>query len=97
MELSGHSQIWAQSHTSTRTTTWWGQPFSRARSLTVPELSCVSEASDLSVTKPVVDEREKLSGGGDLGDVAATSCRHPLIEVPESGVATLAVQDLRRR
>jgi hypothetical protein len=46
-------------------------------------LCCVSEASDLSVAKPVVDEHEKLSGGGDPADVAATSFCNPGVEVSD--------------
>ena len=50
----------------------------------------VSEASDLSVTKPVVDEREKLSCCCYPADVAATAFRHPLVEVTDLGASVVS-------
>src|SRR5687768_9410017 len=58
---------------------WWGSDVPRPRVLAASR-SCSrrsGQATDVSVTQPVVDQGEQLAGGGDLGDVRAAALTDP--------------------
>jgi hypothetical protein len=64
----GHEEL---THVVDRTGRWV-LPILRAAPVAVPDSCCVtSEAADLAVAQPVVDEGQQVAGGGDAADVAA--------------------------
>ena len=88
MERSGHSR--AELNHIPRPAEWGSCRYTSLHPDRVRTSRCVLQATDLSVTEPLVDQREQLAGRSDPADVASPAFSDSLVGVADRGATVVA-------